>query len=568
MRTPTNVSPRPAVTPSDIEIAQAAKIRPIVSIAARLGIPQDSLDLYGPYKAKIRLDQLKKGRKGDGKLILVSAMTPSPAGEGKTTVTVGLGQALARLGEKAAIALREPSLGPCMGIKGGAAGGGYSQVIPMEDINLHFTGDIHAVGSAHNLLAAIVDNHIYQGNPLHIDPRRVLWGRVMDMNDRSLRQIVIGLGGALEGVPRETGFDITVASEIMAILCLCSNFTELKTRLGDILLGFTYDKKPVYARDLHLQGAMAALLKEAIKPNLVQTLEGVPAFIHGGPFANIAHGTNSVLATRMALRFADYAVTEAGFGFDLGGEKFLNIKCRSAQLQPACVVLVATTRALKLHGGVPLADVHKRNLEALKEGMCNLEKHIESCNRFKLPMVVAINRFTYDTLRELEFVRRWLSERSVRSTICNVWKEGGRGGEDLAREVIDLTRGPTRPFTPLYDWNASIEEKLDTIAREIYGAREVDYQPRARMDLENIRRLGFDNLPICMAKTQYSLSDRPKLLGRPRDFSINVREITIASGARFLVPITGNIIRMPGLPRKPTAQAIDIDEGDQITGLF
>lgn len=553
--------------PSDIDIAQSAPIRPIAEIAAGIGLGPQEWEPYGHYKAKIPLEVCAR-HNPRGRLILVSAITPTPAGEGKTTTTVGLAQAIRKLGHSVAVALREPSLGPCMGIKGGAAGGGYSQVLPMEDINLHFTGDIHAMGAAHNLLGALIDNHIYQGNSLQLDPRRILWRRVIDMNDRSLRHMVIGLGGMLEGVPRETGFDITVASEVMAILCLAQSYEDLKERIGNILVGFTYQNHPVFARDLKAQGAMAALLKDALKPNLVQTIEGVPAFIHGGPFANIAHGCNSVLATRLALGCADYAVTEAGFGFDLGAEKFLHIKCRKSGLSPACAVIVVTTRALKLHGGVPLAQVHQPDREGLLRGMENLEKHLENAAKFDLPVVVAINRFSYDVDAELQLILSWCSERGVAAAVADVWAQGGAGGTDLARQVLDLANNNQKSVRMLYALEDRPIDKIAAIAREVYGAKEVAYESRARKQLAQIQELKLGHLPICMAKTQKSFSDDPGKLGRPRDFTLTISEIQIAAGAGFLIPITGSIVRMPGLPKTPSAEAIDVTVDGKIEGLF
>lgn len=552
---------------TDIDIAREFSMRPIGEIAAQINIPQDDLELYGKYKAKIPLKYSKLPSKG--KLVLVSAISPTPAGEGKTTVSIGLSQALSQLGQLTTVVLREPSLGPVFGIKGGATGGGYSQVLPMEDINLHFTGDFAAIEKAHNLLSALIDNNIQsKSRSLGLDPRTISWRRVMDMNDRSLRSMVAGLGGTGSGVPRETGFDITAASEVMAILCLASDIVDLKTRLGNIFIGFTHDKKPVYARDLKAQGAMAALLKEAIKPNLVQTIEGTPAIIHGGPFANIAQGTNSVIATRTALALSEYAVTEAGFGFDLGAEKFLDIKCRVANLSPNAAVLVATIRALKYHGGQLLKEIKTPNLDALERGMANLDKHIENISRFNLTPVVAINRFDSDTQEELDFVVNYCTMRGVAVSVVEVWASGGKGALDLARKVMEIANRCCNKFEPLYPLNISVEEKIKIIATKIYGAESVDYTPKAKAHLKRIMDLGLEDLPICMAKTQKSLSDNPELLGRPKDFVITVRQIEIASGAGFLIPITGEIMRMPGLPDEPSSERMDIDENGVISGLF
>ncbi len=554
--------------PSDIEIAQSVKLQPIVEIASKLGIGEDELELYGNYKAKVSpsvWERVKDNR--DGKLILVTAITPTPAGEGKTTTTVGLAQALSRIGKKACFAVREPSLGPSFGVKGGAAGGGYSQVIPMEDINLHFTGDLHAITTAHNLISAMVDNHIQQGNDLNIDPRRVTWRRVMDLNERALRNIIIGLGGKANGVPRESGFDITVASEIMAILCLATDLMDLKERVGRIVIGYTYDGKVVTAGDIGAAGSAAVLLKDAIKPNLVQTLEGVPAFIHGGPFANIAHGCNSIQATRLGLKLADYFVTEAGFGGDLGAEKFLDIKCRMGELTPSAVVIVATVRALKMHGGRKKNELGQEDLEALAQGMPNLEKHIENMGTFGLPVVVAINRFPMDTEAELALVEKKCNALGAEVALSEVWEKGGEGGVDLARKVVAAC-DRTSKYVPLYDAALSPKEKIAKIATAIYGADGVQYTDQAEKDLAQIHELGKDNLLICMAKTQYSLSDDPALLGRPKGFTITVREVRLSAGAGFLVAITGSIMTMPGLPKKPAALSIDIDGNGRISGLF
>lgn len=553
---------------TDIEIAQEATMVPITEIAHQIGLEEEDLELYGKYKAKVRLevfDRLKE--RPDSKVILVTAITPTPAGEGKTTTTVGLGQALNRLGKKAIVAIREPSLGPSMGIKGGAAGGGYAQVVPMEDINLHFTGDIHAIGTAHNLLSAVIDNHLKQGNVLGLDPRRITWKRVMDMNDRALRNIVVGLGGPAHGVPREDGFMITVASEVMAILCLATGIEDLKERLGEIIIGYTYDRKPVRARHLKVHGAMAALLKDAIKPNLVQTLENTPAFIHGGPFANIAHGCNSIIATKMAMKLADYTITEAGFGADLGAEKFFNIKCRYGDINPHAAVIVATVRALKMHGGISLNNLREENLKALELGMENLEKHIENIQKFGLPLVVAINRFPTDTRAELDRIRSFCDEMGVPVALSEVWARGGEGGLELAREVLKAAEGDNH-FRMLYPSEFSIKDKIEKIAREIYGADGVVYSKKAEKNIRDLTEQGFEQLPICMAKTQSSLSDDPALKGRPRGFEINVREVNVSAGARFLVVLTGDIMTMPGLPKKPAAEDIDIDSQGRITGLF
>jgi formate--tetrahydrofolate ligase len=554
---------------SDIEIARKAGIKPISEIAEKLNIPFDDLELYGKYKAKLPLKLIDAGKIKNRKLVLVSAISPTPAGEGKTTISIGLSDGLNRIGKQTTVVLREPSLGPVFGIKGGATGGGHSQVIPMEDINLHFTGDFAAIEKANNLLAALIDNNIQHNNrSLDIDPRTVHWKRVMDMNDRSLRNIIVGLGGTTSGVPRETGFNITAASEIMAILCLAEDFKDLKERLGNIFVGYTHDKKPVFARDLNAQGAMAALLKDAIKPNLVQTLEGNPAIIHGGPFANIAQGTNSVLATKMGLSLSDYVVTEAGFGFDLGAEKFLDIKCVSSGLEPQAAVLVATVRALKYHGEVPVGDLNKPDVEAGRRGIENLEKHVENMKKFNVCPVVAINRFVSDTEEEINIIKEKCKELGVRAAVADVWAKGGKGAEELARLVTDAAGSCTSSMKPLYDWNWPVEKKIETIAKEIYGAKAIDYTPQARKDLKVVAELGLDNKAVCIAKTQKSLSDNPKLLGRPENFVVTVREIEIAAGAGFIIPVTGNIMRMPGLPVTPAAENIDIDEEGRISGLF
>ncbi len=554
---------------SDIEIASSARMKPIEEIAEILGIDAKDIELYGKYKAKLPLSHLKLPENSRCNLVLVSAITPTPAGEGKTTMSIGLVQALNKLGKKATVVLREPSLGPVFGMKGGATGGGYSQVLPMEDINLHFTGDFAAVEKAHNLLAALIDNHIQQKKgDIDLDPRTIHIRRVMDMNDRSLRNIVIGLGGKIHGVPRETGFDITAASEVMAILCLSENFEDLKSRLGRIFIGFTYDNKPIYAKDISASGAMAALLKDAIKPNLVQTIEGNPAIIHGGPFANIAQGTNSVLATRMAMSHSEYAVTEAGFGFDLGAEKFFDIKCQSAQLSPKAAVLVATVRALKLHGGVPLKETKDPNPDAVEKGLENLEKHVENMMQFNLCPVVAINKFHTDTDEEIDIVKRRAKELGVGCSASDVWQHGGNGALELGELVINAAEKCISEFKPLYAWSSTVEEKIEAVAKKMYGAQAVDYMHHAKLDIKKIKKLGLEGLPVCIAKTQNSLSDNPKLLGRPRDFIVTVREIQIASGAGFLIPITGDIVRMPGLPRHPAAENIDIDIHGNINGIF
>lgn len=554
---------------TDIEIAQQAKMKPISEIASGLGLKEDDIEHYGKYKAKISLGSLNRLKdKKDGKLILVTAINPTPAGEGKSTVTVGLGDALNRIGKKACIALREPSLGPVFGVKGGAAGGGYAQVVPMEDINLHFTGDMHAITAANNLLSAAIDNHIHQGNELQIDSRRIIWRRVMDMNDRALRNIVVGMGGKANGFVREDSFMITVASEIMAILCLSSDLMDLKDRVGRILVAYNIKGEPVFARDLKVQGAMALLLKDAIKPNLVQTLENTPAFVHGGPFANIAHGCNSILATKTGLKLADYLVTEAGFGADLGAEKFMDIKCRYGNLKPSCVVIVATVRALKHHGGAPKPELNVENIEALEKGFANLEKQIENIKKYKVSVVVAINAFVSDTEREIELIKNKCAELNVPVSLCEVWAKGGEGGRDLAEKVVAEIDKNESKFEVLYDTNLSIKEKVNTIVREIYGGREAIYAKSAENQIKEIEKLGLDKLPICMAKTQYSLSDDPSLLGRPQGFDVNVREVRLSNGAGFIVVLTGEIMTMPGLPKVPAAEKIDIDENGVITGLF
>lgn len=554
---------------SDIEIAQQAKMQKITDVAAKLGISEDDIELYGKYKAKLSYDLIRRVKdKKDGKLILVTAITPTPAGEGKSTTTVGLAQGLAKLGKKVIVALREPSLGPCMGIKGGAAGGGYSQVVPMEDINLHFTGDFHAITSAHMLLAAMLDNHIQQGNALNIDPRRIAWKRVVDMNDRELRNIVVGLGGKAHGVPRQDGFDITVASEVMAILCLASSLHDLKERLAKIIVAYDYNGNPVTAGQIKAQGAMAALLKDAVKPNLVQTLENVPAIIHGGPFANIAHGCNSVMATQTGLKLADYTITEAGFGADLGAEKFFDIKCRYAGLKPDAAVIVATVRALKMHGGVPKTDLKTPNVEAVKKGLVNLEKHIENVKKFGVPCVVAINIFAQDTAEELEAVREHCAKHGVNVALSDVFAKGGEGGIDLAKEVIALADSGESKFAPIYPLDMSLKGKIETIAKEIYGADGVNYTKEADKALKEFEELGYGNLPICMAKTQYSFSDDPALLGRPSGFKITICNCRIAAGAGFIVVLTGDVMTMPGLPKVPAAEKIDVTDDGVISGLF
>lgn len=554
---------------SDIEIAQGCQMRPITEVAAAAGLDTEDLELYGRYKAKLSADVWKKtADKPDGKLVLVTAINPTPAGEGKTTTTVGLGEALAKMGKKAMIALREPSLGPVFGIKGGAAGGGYAQVVPMEDINLHFTGDMHAITAANNLLCAMLDNHMQQGNVLGIDPRRVVFTRVMDMNDRALRNITIGLGGKVNGVPREDHFMITVASEVMAILCLAKDLDDLKKRFGDILVAYTFAGKPVYARDLHAEGAMTALMRDAIKPNLVQTLEGTPALMHGGPFANIAHGCNSVQATRLAMKLADIAITEAGFGADLGAEKFMDIKCRKAGISPDCIVLVATVRALKYNGGVPKTELNTPDMSALERGICNLDAHLDNMKKFGVPVVVAINAFPTDTAEEMEFIRKHCAERGVRVALSEVFAKGGEGGEELAREVLTVLDEGKADFHMLYEDELPLEEKIRKIAKEIYGADGVTFAPAAHKELMNITDMGYGTLPVCIAKTQYSLSDDASLLGRPSQFVVSVRSARLAAGAGFVVVETGAVMTMPGLPKVPAAEKIDVDNAGTITGLF
>lgn len=554
---------------TDIQIAQEATMLPIKDVAASIGIKEDDLELYGKYKAKISDELINRTKKNpDGKLILVTAINPTPAGEGKTTTSVGLGEAFGRLGKKALIALREPSLGPCFGIKGGAAGGGYAQVVPMEDLNLHFTGDFHAITSANNLLAALLDNHIQQGNELGIDPRQIVWKRCMDMNDRVLRNIVVGLGSKMDGMVREDHFVITVASEIMAILCLADDMADLKKRLGRIIVAYTFDGKSVTADDLQATGSMAALLKDALKPNLIQTLEHTPAIVHGGPFANIAHGCNSVRATKTALKLADYVITEAGFGADLGAEKFFDIKCRMAGLKPDAVVLVATIRALKYNGGVPKDELSSENLDALKAGIVNLEKHIENLHKFGVPVVVTLNSFVTDTKAETDFVEQFCKERGCEFALSEVWEKGGEGGIDLANKVLETIEHKESNFKVLYDDSLSLKEKIETVAKEIYGADGVTYSPAAERELKRITDLGMGDFPVCMAKTQYSLSDDAKKLGRPSGFKINVREVYASAGAGFVVAVNGSIMTMPGLSKKPAAYGIDVDNNGVITGLF
>ena len=554
---------------SDIEIAQEAVMLPITEVAKQVGISEDDLELYGKYKAKLSdecMTRLENAQ--DGKLVLVTAINPTPAGEGKTTTSIGLAQAMGKLGKNAILALREPSLGPCFGIKGGAAGGGYAQVVPMEDLNLHFTGDFHAITSANNLLAAILDNHIQQGNELGIDPRQVVWKRCLDMNDRVLRNVVVGLGNKMDGMVREDHFVITVASEIMAILCLADDMHDLKRRLGNIIVAYSFDGKPVTANDLNATGAMAALLKDAIKPNMIQTLEHTPALVHGGPFANIAHGCNSVRATKMALKMGDICITEAGFGADLGAEKFLDIKCRKANLKPDAIVLVATIRALKYNGGVAKDDLKDENLDALKKGIVNLEKHIENLQKYNVPVVVTLNSFVTDTEAETEFVRQFCEERGCSFALSEVWEHGGDGGIQLANAVLDVLENKTSNFKPIYEDDMPLTDKIETIAKEIYGADGVTYSPAARKELERITSLGMGHFPVCMAKTQYSLSDDAKKLGRPSGFEINVREVYVSAGAEFVVAVTGAIMTMPGLPKKPAAYGIDVTDEGVITGLF
>ena len=554
---------------SDIEIAQGAAVRPITEIARTAHVDEKYIEQYGRYKAKIDPALLKETQRKDGRLVLVTAITPTPAGEGKTTTTIGLADGLRRIGKDAVVALREPSLGPVFGIKGGAAGGGYAQVVPMEDINLHFTGDFHAIGAANNLLAAMLDNHIQQGNALNIDPRRITWKRCMDMNDRQLRFIVDGLGGKVNGTPREDGFDITVASEIMAVLCLSTGIADLKERLGRMIVGYTYDDKPVTCAELKAAGAMTALLKDAIKPNLVQTLEGTPAFVHGGPFANIAHGCNSVMATRMALKMGDYAVTEAGFGADLGAEKFLDIKCRMANLTPDAVVIVATVRALKMHGGLAKTELTEENIPALERGVPNLLRHVSNIkNVFGLPCVVAVNRFPTDTDAEIDFIIEKCRELGVNTVLSTVWADGGRGGEALAREVVRLCEEEKGSFTFAYDADMTIEQKIDAIVRRIYGGDGASIAPAAKKQMARLTELGFGNMPVCMAKTQYSFSDDQTKLGAPTGFTVTVRSVKVSAGAGFIVALTGDIMTMPGLPKVPAAERIDVDENGMISGLF
>ena len=553
---------------SDIEIAQQAKLLPIKEVAAKIGISEDELEFYGKYKAKLS-DELanRVENNPDGKLILVTAINPTPAGEGKTTTTAGLGQAMAKIGKNAIIALREPSLGPVFGIKGGAAGGGYAQVLPMEDINLHFTGDMHAITAANNLCCAMLDNHMQQGNSLNIDPRRILIKRCLDMNDRALRNIVVGLGGKVNGIPREDHFIITVASEVMAILCLANDIDDLKQRLGKILVAYTYSGEPVYAKDLKADGAMTALLKDAIKPNLVQTLEGTPAIMHGGPFANIAHGCNSVRATKLALKLADYCITEAGFGSDLGAEKFLDIKCRYAGLAPSAIVIVATCRALKYNGGVPKTEVSKENFDALKKGIVNLGVHIENMRKYNVPVIVAINRFGTDSEAELEYIESYCRENGADFALSNVFGQGGKGGIELAQKVVEACEKPS-DFAPIYSLDLTVKEKIKKIATTIYGASKVNYTTAAEKAIKEVEALGADKLPVCIAKTQYSLSDNPALLGAPKDFEITVRNVTLSNGAGFVVAYTGDIMTMPGLPKVPAAHSIDVDSDGKIVGLF
>jgi formate--tetrahydrofolate ligase len=553
----------------DLDIARKVDLQHISKIAEKFGIKEDDIEMYGKYKAKLPLAAIDEKKVSASKLILVSAISPTPAGEGKTTVSIGLSEGLNKVGKKTTVVLREPSLGPVFGIKGGATGGGYSQVLPMEDINLHFTGDFSAIEKAHNLLAAVIDNNIQStSNGLGLDPRTISWKRVVDMNDRSLRKIVVGLGGTTSGIPRETGFDITAASEIMAILCLAADLHDLKIRLGNIFIGYTFQRKPIYARDLNAGGAMAALLKDAIKPNLVQTIEGNPAIIHGGPFANIAQGTNSVIATRMGMTFSDYTVTEAGFGFDLGAEKFFDIKCQSAGISPKAVVLTATIRALKYHGGADLQSLTEPNVEALKKGLPNLEKHLENIRQFNVTPVIAINRFTSDTDEEVQVIMEKADELGIKCAVADLWAKGGEGAIELAHKVIEVAESNPPVFDPMYDWSWDVKKKIETLATKMYGAEHVDYSPQAKKDLKKISDLGLDQMPICIAKTQKSLSDNPALLGRPKDFIITVREIEIASGAGFLIPITGSIMRMPGLPARPASENISIDNDGNITGLM
>lgn len=554
---------------TDLQIAKKIKLRPITEIAEKFGIDSKLIEMYGKDKAKIPLSCINRNKAKKSNLILVSAISPTPAGEGKTTISIGLSEALNKLQKKTTVVLREPSLGPVFGIKGGATGGGYAQVLPLEDINLHFTGDFSGIEKAHNLLAAIIDNNIQsKTNALGLDPRTITWKRVVDMNDRSLRRIIVGLGGTSSGIPRETGFDITAASEIMAILCIAKDLGDLKARLGNIFIGYTFSRKPIYAKDLKVAGAMATLLKHAIKPNLVQTIEGNPAIIHGGPFANIAQGTNSVIGTLMGMTYSDYTVTEAGFGFDLGAEKFFDIKCQSANISPKAVVLTTTIRALKYHGGADLKQLAEPNIHALRLGLPNLEKHLENIKLFGVTPIIAINKFKSDTKEEIQLIKDLAKIKNVRVAVANVWAKGSKGAIDLAQHVIEVAESCNKKFKPLYDWDMSIEDKIETIAQKIYGAEHVDYNSTAKRHLKRIKDLGLENLPICIAKTQKSLSDNPKLLGRPKDFIITVREIEIASGAGFLIPITGEIMRMPGLPAHPASEGMDISDSGEISGLF
>jgi len=555
--------------PSDIEIAQSCKMKDIHTIAAQACILENEIEPYGKYKAKLSLDILKRlSSKPDGKLVLVSAITPTPAGEGKSTTTVGLGQALNKIGKKAVIALREPSLGPVFGVKGGAAGGGYSQVVPMEDINLHFTGDIHAVTAANNLLSALIDNHIFHGNSLNIDLREVIWKRCLDMNDRVLREIIVGIGPKSNGFLRQDYFMITAASEIMAILCLATDMEDLKQRLGNIVVAYDADGKPVTARDLNAQGALALLLKEAIKPNLVQTLENTPAIVHGGPFANIAHGCNSILATKMGLKLGEYLITEAGFGADLGGEKFLDIKCRYGGLNPSAVVLVATIRALKMHGGVPKTELETENVQAVQKGFANLRKQVENIRKFNLPVLVAINRFSADTDAEIQALEEMCRSQNIEVVLNECWEKGGEGGIEMAEKLVEMVQSGTGEYKPLYDLSSSLQQKVETIAQSIYGADSVVFSPQARKEIKKLEKYGYDKLPVCMAKTQYSLSDNPDLLGEPKGFKITVKDVRVSAGAGFVVCLTGDIMTMPGLPKIPAANVMDIDKDGKITGLF
>jgi len=554
---------------TDLQIAKRANLRPITEIVERFGIDSSIVEMYGKHKCKIPLSCINRNKAQNSNLILVSAISPTPAGEGKTTISIGLSEALNQLNKKTTVVLREPSLGPVFGIKGGATGGGYAQVLPLEDINLHFTGDFSAIEKAHNLLSAVIDNNIQsKTQSLGLDPRTITWKRVVDMNDRALRRIIVGLGGTTSGIPRETGFDITAASEIMAILCISKGLSDLKTRLGNIFIGYTFSKKPIFARDLKVAGAMATLLRHAIKPNLVQTMEGNPAIIHGGPFANIAQGTNSVIGTLMGMTYSDYTVTEAGFGFDLGAEKFFDIKCQSAGLSPKTVVLTTTIRALKYHGGADLKSLETPNVEALRQGLPNLEKHLENIQKFNVTPIIAVNRFKTDSEDEIQLIKDFAKVKNIRFSVADVWAKGGKGALELAQHVIEVAETCTTKFEPLYNWEMPVEEKIETIAKRIYGAEHVDYNSTAKRQLRQIKELGLEQLPICVAKTQKSLSDNPKLLGRPKDFIITVREIEIAAGAGFLIPITGDIMRMPGLPAQPASEGIDISDDGEITGLF